>query len=274
VRRGGGLRVYLERPWFSSGDGEKLAVLMWPDQVNDVPEHLRGVVTAWGADGAMHSIAMPDDVTTSSFPQAAVYGSGSGMTVPEFPATELRFAAYDVEYDSARGLWFCDIRITKAGEDRLQSYFPFVRLALARYQPNSVSGCALSSVATADFVQLAPDRSVVVTGTGSTRTVQVTGPGPLLTDSGRHNEVRVTVERQLDGVTDPVLRWQPAGEGFTTTITNPTNDNGIQTWSGTVSLPTAAGALRLAVEEFEVHRDGNGGTAATRLVHTDTVPLV
>jgi hypothetical protein len=271
VRHGGGLRIYLERPWFSSGGGEKLAVLLWPDVVNDAPEHLRGVVTAWGADGAMHSTAMPDDVTTSSFPQAAIYGSG--MTVPEFPTTELKFAAYDVAYDSARELWFCDIRITKTGDDPLQSYFPFVRLALARFQPDSVAGCYLSSVATADFTQLTPDRTVVVTGSGSTRTVQVTGPGPLHTDSGRPNEVRVTVERQLDGVTDPVLRWQPAGGGFATTITNPANDNGIQTWSGTVSLPTGAGALRLAVEEFEVHRDGNGGTAATRLVHTDTIPL-
>ncbi|HUQ56500.1 hypothetical protein [Lentzea sp.] len=271
VRRGGGLRVYLERPWFSSGAGERLAVLLWPDEVDDVPEHMRGVVTAWGADAAMHSTVVPDDVTTSSFPQAAIYGTG--MAVPEFPAAELKFAAYDVAYDSARGLWFSDIRITRTGDDPLQGYFPFVRLALARFQQNSVAGCHLSAVATADFTQLAPDRSVVVTGSGSTRTVQVTGPGPLLTDSGRRNEVRVTVERQLDGVTDPVLRWQPVGGGFSTTISTPTDADGIQTWFGTVSLPTGAGALRLAVEEFEVHRDGNGGTAATRLVHTDTVPL-
>ncbi|MFI9811831.1 hypothetical protein [Saccharothrix variisporea] len=271
VRRGGGLRVYLERPWFSSGGEEKLAVLMWPDVVNDPPEHVRGVLTAWGADGAMHSTVPPDDVTPSCFPQAAVYGLGPA--VPEFPTTELRFAAYDVAFDEDRGLWFCDIRVTQANGDPLPGYFPFVRLALARYQPNSVPGCHLSAVATADFTQLAPDRTVVVTGSGSTRTVQVSGYGPLLTDSGRYNEVRVTVERQLDGVTDPVLRWQPAGGGFATTITNPTNDNGVQTWSGTVPLPTGAGALRLVVEEFEVHRDGNGGTAATRLVHTDTVPL-
>ncbi|MGZ3144465.1 hypothetical protein ACVDFE_21225 [Lentzea chajnantorensis] len=271
VRRGGGLRVYLERPWFSSGDGEKLAVLMWPDTVNDAPEHLRNVVTAWGADAAMHSTVMPDDVTASSFPQAAIYGTG--MAVPEFPDTQLKFAAYDVAYDSARGLWFCDIRITRTGDDPLKSYFPFVRLALARYQPSSIPGHHLSAVATADFTQLAPDRAVVVTGSGSTRTVQVTGPGPSLTHSGRPNEVRVTVERQLDGVTDPVLRWQPAGGGFATTISTPVNDSGVHTWTGTVTLPTGAGALRLAVEEFEVHRDGNGGTAATRLVHTDTVAL-
>ncbi|SDF42931.1 hypothetical protein SAMN05216553_101598 [Lentzea fradiae] len=273
VRHGGGLRVYLERPWFSSGAGEKLAVLMWPDVVTDVPEHMQGVVTMWGNDGTMHSSGLPDDVTPSSFPQAAVYGSGSGMTVPEFPDTGLRFAAYDVAYDEVRGLWYCDIRITRSGDDPLPGYFPFVRLALARYQPNSLYGCYLSAVATADFTQLAPDRTVVVTGSGSTRTVQLVGPGPLLTDSGRLNEVRVTVERQLDGVTDPVLRWQPAGGGFATTITTPTSENGVHTWSGTVSLPTGAGALRLVVEEFEVHRDGNGGTAATRLVHTDTVAL-
>ncbi|MFD7659123.1 hypothetical protein ACFV4N_34525, partial [Actinosynnema sp. NPDC059797] len=269
VRRGGGLRVYLERPWWSSGEGEKLGVLLWPDPTTDVPEHLRGVVTTWGNDPAQHSASVADDASQSSFPLATHFGTG--MTVPEHPTTGLRVAAHDVAYDGVRDLWYCDIRITRQGETPLEGYFPFVRLALARFQPQSVHGCHLSAAVTADFAQLAPDRAVVVTGTGSTRSVQVTGPGATIgPGSGPRNEVRLTVERQLDGVTDPVLRWQPAGGGFTATLTNPTSGNGQLTWAGAVALPGGAGPLRLVVEEFEAHRDGGGGTVATRLVHTDT----
>lgn len=271
VRRGGGLRVYLERPWWSSGDGEKLAVLLWPDPASDVPEHLRGAVTMWGNDATQHSGSVPDDVLDTSFPLATYFGTG--MTVPEFPTTGLKVAAHDVAFDAERKLWYSDIRITRQGETALEGYFPFVRLALARFQPKSVVDCHLSSVVTADFMQVAPDRTVVVTGSGPTRTVQVTGPGATLTQSGHLNEIRVTVERQLDGVTDPVLRWQPAGLSYTAVLADPTTSGGQLTWSGTVSLPTGAGPLRLAVEEFEQHRNGNNGIAATRLVHTDTVPL-
>src|SRR5215207_3202949 len=43
-------------------------------------------------------------------------------------------APHDVFYDAERQLWFCDIEI-----DQGQSYWPFVRLALARYQPCSTT---------------------------------------------------------------------------------------------------------------------------------------
>ncbi|QFZ20305.1 hypothetical protein [Saccharothrix syringae] len=269
VRRGGGLRVYLERPWWSSGDGEKLGVLLWPSTTTDAPEHVRGAVTMWGNDPAQHSTLVADDVLQQSFPLATSFGTG--MAVPEFPTTELKVAAHDVAFDPERGLWYCDIQITRQGDTPLEGYFPFVRLALARFQPRSMAGLYLSSVVTADFAQLAPDRTAVVTGSGATRTVQVSGPGATNTQSGRLNEVRVTVEQQLAGVTDPVLRWQPTGA--TTTISTPTSSNGVLTWTGTVSLPTGTSPLRLVVEEFEAHRDGNGGIVATRLVHTDTVAL-
>ncbi|GAA1287668.1 hypothetical protein [Saccharothrix xinjiangensis] len=232
----------------------------------------RGAVTTWGNDPAQHSTSVADDVLHSSFPPATCFSTG--MTVPEHPTTELKVAAHDVAYDGSRRLWCCDIHITRQDDTALEGYFPFVRLALARFQPRSVLGCHLSAAVTADFAQLAPDRSVVVTGAGSTRSVQVTGPGATIgPGSGPRNEVRLTVERQLDGVTDPVLRWQPAGVGFTATLTDPTSATGVLTWSGAVALPTGAGPLRLVVEEFEAHRDGGGGTVATRLVHTDTVPL-
>lgn len=48
---------------------------------------------------------------------------------------------HDVTDDPERGLWFCDIEI-----DTGAAYWPFVRLALARYQPCSTEGAHLSEV--------------------------------------------------------------------------------------------------------------------------------
>jgi hypothetical protein len=44
-------------------------------------------------------------------------------------------AGFKPEYDPRRGLWFCDISFDPG---QTLSYFPFVRLALARFQPHSV----------------------------------------------------------------------------------------------------------------------------------------
>ncbi len=52
-RRGGGLRVYMERPWYSSGDGELLGVILRPPQVligSDQAEILKKYTSEWGMD--------------------------------------------------------------------------------------------------------------------------------------------------------------------------------------------------------------------------------
>lgn len=53
----------------------------------------------------------------------------------------IEVAPHDVFFDDVRQLWYCDIEI-----DHGRSYWPFVRLALARYQPASDSGAHLSDV--------------------------------------------------------------------------------------------------------------------------------
>jgi hypothetical protein len=40
-----------------------------------------------------------------------------------------------VEFDAERDLWTCDVEL-----DLCEAYTPFVRLALARYQPSSIAG--------------------------------------------------------------------------------------------------------------------------------------
>ncbi|MCA9888046.1 MAG: LamG domain-containing protein, partial [Anaerolineae bacterium] len=51
-RQGGGLRVYLDRPWYQSGDGELLGVILWPGYslTNEERQLLKRHITQWGID--------------------------------------------------------------------------------------------------------------------------------------------------------------------------------------------------------------------------------
>ena len=58
-------------------------------------------------------------------------------------------------WDGDRELYYSDIEFASGS-----AYFPFIRLALCRYQPHSMAGIEMSPVRLADFAQLAPDRWV------------------------------------------------------------------------------------------------------------------
>ncbi|HOI49289.1 MAG TPA: hypothetical protein PK167_08290, partial [Prolixibacteraceae bacterium] len=69
--------------------------------------------------------------------------------------------AYPVNFDEERQMWFCDLAI-----DPKTMYFPFVKLALARYQPYSVkkegADVCLSPVVFAPMMQLVPERQTTL----------------------------------------------------------------------------------------------------------------
>ena len=155
-RRGGGLRVYLERPWFSSGVGELLGVVH--DCVLDqrARRELRHFVTEWGRDPVVDSTGLAAE-PLMQFP-AAVEIAGP-LTLPELGAEHpVHAATHRLGFDEARDLWFCDVEI-----DPGTAYRPFVRLALARCQLHAVPGVELSPVVLLEFAQLAPDRALIVT---------------------------------------------------------------------------------------------------------------
>ena len=60
----------------------------------------------------------------------------SGLLLAEVPDATLKIdvAGHEVNYDAERQLWYCDMQI-----DAGNTYYPFIRLALVRYQPNSLS---------------------------------------------------------------------------------------------------------------------------------------
>lgn len=189
-RIGGGLRVYLERPWYSSGDEEKLGVVLReapstfspigirtgipgtiiPNASAAAPnDPLKPFVTQWGMDPVWDSELPKASPRFDDFKLASA--SMSGLTLDELGGVTVGVAGHEVEYDSDRKLWFCDIEI-----DAGHSYYPFVRMALARFQPNSIPNAHLSRVVLADFVQLAPDRTTSVTfGPENILLISVTG---------------------------------------------------------------------------------------------------
>lgn len=237
-RDGGGLRVYLNRPWFVTGHNEMLAVVLPSKSASpaELRDRLKPHVTQWGTDPIWGSV----NVTTAApslaqFPLAVTAGpldparladfvpdeeaelppgdfKLSGLVNPSLPAdspVRLEVAPHVVGYDSERELWFADIVV-----NGVQSYTPFIRLALARYHPVSVDGAHLSPVVTTEFVQLTPDRLAVVRSAGGgLYRVGVYGysyeSGPGATSQSPM--IELTVER-MDPAIDTDLGWRAVAD--------------------------------------------------------------
>ncbi len=216
-RRGGGLRIYLNRPWNVSGYGEMLAVVLpaagFTGDPNTQPakQPLKNFVTQWGNDPIWLSPFVAGAAPKlSNFPLARTAADPSGKWLPSFAPPEeadqpagpftatglshpesvafdaqslVEVAPHDVFYDDERRLWYCDIEATWG-----LAYSPFVRLALARYQPVSVVGAHLSNIVLADFMPLAADRWLSVTQTAEPRTQRVSVFGSTYSDSSAHVE--------------------------------------------------------------------------------------
>lgn len=237
-RNGGGLRVYLDRPWFASGFNEMLAVVLAANTGQPAPETgtRKAPVTQWGADpiwveanrGKLATFSpklddFPLAVKTSPLPDTGIAGypadelaipAGAGGALdlsakrPQGNPTASPFAPHAVGFDAERGLWYADIVIRPH-----KAYFPFVRLALARYQPMSEDNVHLSSVVLTDFQQLTPDRLAIVTDTSragvAVKRVAVHGVAPAQGGNGDRafgGQVKLEVQRLPAGA-DPDLGW-------------------------------------------------------------------
>ena len=252
TRQGGWLRVYLERPWFSSGDGELLGVVLGPDTWGPY-------VTQWGLDPLVVGPTLPAAPVRGNF--KAAKETETGLSLAESSSARVEVAGHVVVYDPVRQLWYADIEV-----DCGDAYFPFLRLALARYQPHSLKteaeDCKLSRVMLADFAQLAPDRAVTLTF-DSTKplAVGVTVAGPIYSANSGGREpstMIVTVdERTLSG--DAVTGWTPVPD-YEMMLRRTTVSGGIASapvlaWIGQVTLPTprTAKKYRLVIREYETY---------------------
>ena len=277
VRRTGGVRIYLDRPWYSSGDGELLAVLLATGSATDAalaPE----TMSTWGQDplyasgatptpqfltpanfsGAAFQQTLPISISNNRFPGRTVLGFNVSFLPPD-PTEPARAANPD--RDPHNGRWFVDLHI-----DAGQSYSPMLRLALARVQPNSVEPVVLvSPVVIANLVPLAPERlATVVPDPTNAASVAVTVAGPTYT-SGTAPRTAVTPQIQPDPggvwVSLPDVELQPQTNSV----------EGVQ--SGTVALPAAIGSspMRLLLRESELLP--NDGGIGARLTYAEVINL-
>jgi hypothetical protein len=267
VRYGGGLRVYLDRPWYESGEGELLGVVLWRGgpPTNLEREHWKLFVTQWGADPTWQTEPIwPSMPSNTNFSQA-VAGEDLLRLEENVPKKSdgapglVGVAGHEVAWDAQRKLWYCDITVD------CPTYSPFVRLALARYQPNAITEAKLSRVVLTDFVQLTPDRSVLVsadpyrprelrmTVTGSAPSgPPPEGPG---VKPGRPTDVRVRLQHR----TSPNLgdfAWRDVDDDDVARVETggtTSEELGTMLWKGSVVFAhaPASGAFRLLIEERE-----------------------
>jgi hypothetical protein len=298
TRTGGGLRIYLERPWYSSGDGELLGVVLWPGPssisiAHDAQhEKIKPFVTQWGLDPVFFSGPITALPTLDAFKLSKQEYKAAGLVLEEVPDEDLKvnIAGHEVAYDSERKLWYCDMQI-----DAGDTYYPFIRLALVRYQPHSLArsitgpdtvidpggnNVHLSRVVLADFIQLAPDRfaSVARSATASTvRTVTVSGLSYRKIGGYEGNAaVEASLEKIRSGMDPEVagdLAWEPVNWN-PVSLTYAYQKDGTATWTGDITLPDNTKTYRLVIKEFEVFNvSGLTALYQRRLVYADTIVL-
>ena len=283
----------------------------------ELPNPLLPYVTQWGMDPLWLSGPVSDLPSMADFKNAVAMGTFLTLDelVPDpFQYTgefmqptactpyrdDLRVSVVGFQpgYDNDRQLWYCDIEIDPQG-----SYFPFIRLALARFQPHSVSyqessraditgtwyyassvlDVHLSRVVLADFAQIAPNRNLsVVHNSASQLTLTLTGVSYSASSAGRGtSEVEISLETQQAGVSDD-LGWTPVPNSVHLLRAQASPPNTI--WQGQINLPATIGSQphRLVIREFERFMSDETGTGATaggppqilrRLVYADAVKL-
>ncbi len=168
TRRSQRLRVELARPWFQTGEGEQLAVVVAPNDSSAAATS--DLVTRIGRDPLFGTPATPPRPKPDWFPAAA---AAQLVTLPELN-TPVTVIPFDVTPGGDR--WYADIEF--AVPAAAQSYNPFVQLAVARYQRDSLDGLQLSPVVTTQRVPLLPDRHVVIARDGNQINISVDGTSP------------------------------------------------------------------------------------------------
>ena len=277
TRGGGGLRVYLDRPWFSSGEGELLGVVLWgcaPPPHNTfsaftVPDFLKPYVTQWGIDPIWSAPALPSQAVPLPDHFLNPVAKETELTLEELannPGIPISVAGHPVGYDNDRKLWFCDIEL-----DPGVAYFPFIRLALARFQPKSLPDAHLSRVVLADFAQLVPGRSASIAFDGFDPTLLELAVTGLTHNQLSQSLVQVTVEMQPKGA-PPDSAWVPA---FTVSLPATKGPGATTLWTSAITLPAprTSQPFRLRIEEFEIYQTGTAGQTQNRLVYADVLGL-
>jgi hypothetical protein len=291
TRAGGIVRVYVDRGWFASGADERLGVVLAqnPGDAAKIPN----LVSVWGQDPIWYRKGL-GALDTSHINTANVAEIAFGVPLAEGAGT-VNVATYRPTFNAERGLWYFDIAINAD-----KAYFPFLRLALVRYQPQSIGTLHMSPVVCTEFVQLSADRTASVVDAGAGKySVSLSGPTSpnvkSLPGSGAAEWASghfVTAEFQQATTDNPdPMDWAILGTATTLPPSSVTDGN--VTFQATVTFPTASSIAgskhRILFREYEVYaadaedgvREGVGvvqvGAPATsyktRIVYADAVTI-
>jgi hypothetical protein len=304
VRFGGGLRVYLNRPWFSSGEGELLGVALWSGANGTLDtqnrDKFKPFITQWGMDPIWQTGNLSGAPNTYNFPDALEQDTDVSLEESSARNEEkkpglVNVVGFKPEFDEGLKLWYADLTINT----NTQTYMPFVRLALVRYQPHALADAKISRVVLADFAQLTPERSATVTADPHhPRSLQVVvsgiaprgpqamvsgEPRPLVVSS-RPTQIQIRVQNR-----DPSLKSDLAWLDVTPDVAQikTSHDGSIAAdpdlimWAGRVEfakLPRP-GEFRLLIEEHEYISadyslaEGNTIKQPSRLIYAETFEL-
>ena len=155
-------------------------------------------------------------------------------------------SVFDVGYDFQKKLLYAEIAMR-----RRAAYRPFVRLALARFQPKSVPGAHLSSTVFADFIQLTPERALSVSRTSRHVRLRLTGSFPKQDATHPVGTRIVAIVQTAHDRSDDAL-WSELGRQlFTYEFLT---DMGESIWDRTLTLAmfNKGNFKRVIVEEWEV----------------------
>jgi len=289
-RRGNSLRIYLEAPWYTSGDGELMGVVLWsctpPPNASaknfEIPDTIAPYVTQWGQDPIFSTLSLPSQSvpilesfsmatnlkTQLSLAELESYGNKKEVAVD--------CAGYSVQYDEKLHCLYCDVDI-----DAGDTYFPFIRLSLSRYQPKSVPDAHLSPVVLADYIQMAPNRSATVVFDpvlSQEVNLIIAGPSPQSeSPTGINiskNIMEVTLE--IKAKTRNTDLWIPINDEAKI-LKSQTDYDRLHIWKDKIELPRPRNTrdFRLIVKEYEVFftaPDG-GGKKIRKLVYVDVLYL-
>jgi hypothetical protein len=260
-RIGGGLRVYLDRPWFSSGEGELLGVVLLndvkafqalkPEERNVEREKYKHYITQWGNDPIWASAFVSSMPDVDDFPKKVTISDGSDLSLEETGEIRVKVAGHEVAYDGVRKLWYCDIEVNTGG-----SYYPFIRMALARYQPDSIDNAHLSKIVLADYAQISPDRSIVITyDPYNPDVLNVAVAGITYTPPSNEPEISSSIEISIESLRQDVggdLGWitSPGAQ----IVPEKVQASGNLLWKGQAKLPIGhipGQKFRIMVKEYE-----------------------
>lgn len=232
------LVVELARPWYITGAGETLGVVAtlenepaYPvtevsgDPVYGRPPRIDPYPRANWFEGDERSVKLPDTDTDVSV-------IGSPVTL-------------------AGNRWQAEV-VLRVPED-VRAYRPFIRLAVTRYQPDSIEDLELSRVVTTGWVSLMPDREITVEQVGWEMHVHVNGINPeapnrvdvtvdeCITDGDAQDVGLTAVDDDMSDREIPVWRALP---GFSHSDKSPGE-------AIVVPLPSSDRPLRLRIREIE-----------------------